>query len=245
MHTLLAGLTIGGFLLISYPLIKYEQWLGKKDLMKQRLQSLAIVQKVLGLVFRFTGSKLTVLGRERIPEGAVLYVANHRSYFDIVVSYPLVPGPTGFVAKKEMERCLTLTGWMRLVNCLFLDREDIKAGFKTIMDAVRQVKDGISIWIFPEGTRNTSEDIAELMPFHEGSIKIAEKSGCPVIPVAITGTQEIWEKHLPWVRPSRVTVEFGEPVYLKELPAGLRKHYGMYIRERIIQMLKDEQIRRG
>lgn len=49
------------------------------------------------------------------------------------------------------------------------------------------------MWIFPEGTRNESKDPADLMEFHEGSLKIAEKSGCPVIPVAITGTDDVFE----------------------------------------------------
>ncbi len=72
------------------------------------------------------------------------------------------------------------------------------------------MKNGISIWIFPEGTRNTNEDITELLPFKEGSLKIAEKSGCPVIPVAMTGTAEVLEKHFPFITPSHITVYYGK-----------------------------------
>ena len=67
------------------------------------------------------------------------------------------------------------------------------------------------MWIFPEGTRCKAEDPTELLGFKEGSLKIAEKSGCPVVPVAITGTAEILEQHFPFIRPSHVTMEFGEP----------------------------------
>ena len=81
----------------------------------------------------------------------------------------------------------------------------------------------------------------ELMSFKEGSLKIAEKSGCPVVPVAITGTAEIFENHIPFMRPSQVTIEFGEPIYLKELPRELKKCSGAYTRERIIEMLRAEQ----
>ena len=69
------------------------------------------------------------------------------------------------------------------------------------------------MWIFPEGTRNKSEDPADLMEFHEGSLKIAEKSGCPVIPVAITGTDDVFERHIPWIRKSHVIIEYGCLLY--------------------------------
>lgn len=126
---------------------------------------------------------------------------------------------------------------MRNVNCLFLDRKDIKAGLKTILEGIEKVKGGSSIWIFPEGTRCKAKDPAELLPFKEGSLKIAEKSGCPVMPVAITGTAEILEKHFPFIRPSHVTIEFGKPFYIKELPAEDRKRAGAYSEARIRRML--------
>ena len=85
-----------------------------------------------------------------------------------------------------------------------------------------------------------------MLPFKEGSMKIAEKSGCPVIPVAITGTRDIWENHLPFIRPSKITIEFGEPIYIKELPLADRKHLGALAQNRILEMLEKEQkIRRA
>ena len=91
-----------------------------------------------------------------------------------------------------------------------------------------------------------AKDPAELLSFKEGSLKIAEKSGCPVVPVAITGTAEILEKHFPFIRPSHVTIEFGEPFYIKELPAEDRKRAGAYSEARIREMLvKEQEERRG
>lgn len=106
---------------------------------------------------------------------------------------------------------------MRNVNCLFLDRENIREGVKAILDGVSKVKSGTSIWIFPEGTRNDAEDYLDLMPFKEGSLKIAQKTGCPVVPVAITGTAEAFENHLPKIKSSDVTIEFGKPFIIKGL----------------------------
>lgn len=230
-----------GFLLFAYPLMRWEEKLAQTDPKKQQEQTLKIVQFMLGLLLKITGSEVIVKGKEHIPEGAVLYVGNHRSYFDILTAYSTVPGLTGFVAKKEMERYPLLSDWMHLVNCLFLNRKDIKEGLKTILEAIEKVKGGVSIWIFPEGTRNENEDPLELLPFHEGSMKIAEKSGCPVVPVAITGTAAIFEKHIPFICPSKVTIEYGEPFFVKELPPEVRKKSGAYTRSLIIEMLKKEQ----
>ena len=185
--------------------------------------------------------KNTVKGKENIPEDrAVLYVGNHRSYFDILVGYTTVPGLVGFVAKKEMEKIPLLSTWMRYVNCLFLDRKNLKEGLKTILEGIDQVKNGVSVWIFPEGTRNKQEDLMDLLPFKEGSLKIAEKSGCPVVTVAMTGTAEIFENHFPYIRPGNVTIEFGRPFFPKELEPEFKKFPGAYAEMQIKAMLAEQ-----
>ena len=112
----------------------------------------------------------------------MLYIGNHRSYFDILLTYVRCPDLTGYVAKAEMEKIPLLSNWMRYLHCLFLDRKDIKKGLKTILTGVKKMKSGISICIFPEGTRNRSESELDLLPFHEGSFKLATRSGCPIVP---------------------------------------------------------------
>lgn len=226
------------FLILSIPLMGVEYLIGKKDRHKRDVQSLKVIQAVFRLILRMSGVKLTVIGRENIPEGqAVLYVGNHRSYFDILVGYVTVPDLTGFVAKKEMEKIPLLSTWMKLVNCLFLDRENLKEGLKTILAGIDQVKNGISVWIFPEGTRNRNEYPLDMLPFKEGSLKIAEKSGCPVVPVAITGTAELFEQHFPKIKPCHVTIQFGTPFKTKELPPEVKKFPGAYTENQIKEML--------
>ena len=73
---------------------------------------------------KLAGVRITIEGLEQVPKDrAVLYVGNHRSYFDILTGYVTVPGLMGFVAKKEMLRYPLLRTWMKDVNCLFLDRK--------------------------------------------------------------------------------------------------------------------------
>lgn len=242
IRLIIVALVVVGFLVLGFPLLAAQNSLGKKDPHARDVESLKIVQFMFAFILKLSGVTVTVKGKENIPtDRAVLYVGNHRSYFDILVGYTTVPGFLGFVAKKEMLGIPLLRDWMKNVNCLFLDRKDIKEGLKAILEGIAKVKSGISIWIFPEGTRNKNEDIRELLPFKEGSLKIAEKSGCPVVPVAIMGTAEVFEKHFPFIRPSHVTVYYGKPFYIKELEPEKRKHAGAYTREVIREMLDEMQ----
>lgn len=236
-----------GFLILSIPLLIWEWLLGKKHPDKKNTQSLKIVQSVFRLILKVTGVHITVKGQDHVPtDRAVLYVGNHRSYFDILVGYVTVPSLMGFVAKKEMERYPLLSNWMHNVNCLFLDRVNLKEGLKTILTGIEKVKQGVSIWIFPEGTRNRNEDLLDMLPFKEGSLKIAEKSGCPVIPVAITGTADVFEKQFPRMKSSNVTIEFGTPIIIKELEPEQKKRAGAYTQSVIRDMLaREKNIREG
>src|SRR5699024_1639430 len=130
--------------------------------------------------------------------------------------------------------------WMRKLYCLFLDRDNLKEGMKTILQGIDYIKQGVSIWIFPEGTRNKNEDETQLLPFKEGSLKMAEKTGCPIIPVAMRGTINIFEKQFPKIRPQHIFVEFGQPIYLKELSKEERKFAGAYTQHIIEHMLKSD-----
>ena len=133
-----------------------------------------------------------------------------------------------------MLRYPLLRDWMKNLYCLFLDREDIKAGLKTILKGIEYIKNGISICIFPEGTRGDSDEMA---PFKEGSMKIAEKTGCPIVPMAISHTRDIIKDHMPFVKPTHVTVEYGAPIYPKELAKEERRALGRLSQNMIQEML--------
>jgi 1-acyl-sn-glycerol-3-phosphate acyltransferase len=161
--------------------------------------SLVVVNVAFRILKFLCGTKLIVLGREKIPrDTAVLYVGNHRSFFDIILTYPLVLRRTGYVAKKEMNKIPLLRVWMRYLDCIFLDRHNIREGLKSILLAVEKMKAGISICIFPEGTRNKVADT--FLPFHEGSFKIAEKAKAPIIPMTIVNSAAIFEDHFPKIK---------------------------------------------
>lgn len=221
------------YLILSLPVLLAEFIIGKFNPGLRDRSTKALVGWGFRCIGRIAGTKLIVKGRENIPaDTAVLYVANHRSFFDIVLSYSLFPDITGYVAKKEMNKAPILRLWMRLVRCQFLNRENIKEGMKTILDCVSQVKSGCSLCIFPEGTRNKVND--SFLPFHEGSFKIADKSGVPIIPLTIVNSAAVFEDHFPKVKKATVVFDFGEPIYIDRLEKETRKGLGKYISD-IIQ----------
>lgn len=230
------------YLILSLPVLLAEQIIGKYNPSLKDRSSKAIVGWGFRCIGRLAGARLIVLGRENIPaDTAVLYVGNHRSFFDVVLTLSCFPSVTGYVAKKEMNRVPILRLWMRNIHCLFLDRENIKEGLKTILTGVEEVKSGHSLCIFPEGTRNKVNDT--FLPFHEGSFKIAEKGRVPIIPMTLVNTAAVFEDHLPKVKRATVIIDFGAPVYPEKLTKETRKSLGSYvsgiIRERYFR-LKEE-----
>ena len=225
---LIVALFVVLFLILSIPLLIAEWIIGRFNPALKDKSSLAIVNWAFRQVLRLAGTRVIVLGEENVPKDtAVLYVGNHRSYFDIVMTYVRVPRPTGYIAKKEMLKWPLLTNWMCNLHCLFLDRDDIKQGLKTILAGVEKVKNGISICIFPEGTRNKVPDT--FLPFHEGSFKIAEKGNVPVVPMSIVNSAAIFEDHMPKIKPATVIIEYCRPIYINELDKETRKKLGSYV----------------
>jgi 1-acyl-sn-glycerol-3-phosphate acyltransferase len=193
--------------------------------------SLTFVNFGLKCVMLISGVKLEVNGYDNIPKDqAVLFVGNHNSFYDIIVTYPLMKRPTGYIAKKEMKKVPFLSWWMYFVNCIFLDRSDPRAGLKSVLDATNLIKNGISVFLFPEGTR--SKD-GKLQEFKDGGFKIATKSKCPIVPVGITGSADIFENHFPRIKSAKVTVTFGTPVNTADLSREELKEISSRIRNDI------------
>lgn len=186
-----------------------------------------------------SGAKIEVKGKENIPKEPVLFVSNHRSYFDILVLHTTTGKRPGFVAKTEIQKFPLLAWWMKDIACLFLDRNDLRSGMQMIKDGTELIKKGQSMVIFPEGTRNGTQT---LLPFKEGSLKMAEKADCPVVPVTIIDTDKLLEVRPGFdIRKGKVKVVFGEPFYIKDLPKEQKKKAGAYVQGIIEETYRAEQ----
>lgn len=240
MRSILVLLTLIVFFICFLPVMLVLFFLRKHHLDLSMRATRIIVRGVIRVMLFFSGTRTLVEGKEDIPDGANLYVANHRSYYDTLICYMCMDIPTGFVAKKELKRIPLLSQWIELIGSVFLDRSNIKEGLRAILKAIDIVKEGYSMVIFPEGTRNKNQNKDIPAEFKEGSLQIAKKAHCPIVPVAIKNTENCFETHVPWVRKNTVRISFLKPLYMENIPPDFKKFPARYIRNLIEEDLKRE-----
>jgi 1-acyl-sn-glycerol-3-phosphate acyltransferase len=172
-------------------------------------------------IIKLTKCDVTVSGRENIPmdKRGICFVSNHCGYFDIVLLLAYCSRPAGFVAKKELAFVPFLNIWIFMLGGPFIDRGNPRKAVKAINKGIERLKKGRGLIIFPEGHRSKG---AGLQPFHPGALKLATMSEVPIVPVAIDGTHNIWEKAGRVVSAS-LKIHFCEPIETADIPAEDRK----------------------
>lgn len=176
-----------------------------------------------------SGAKVNVYGIENLPkDGSMLFVSNHQSNFDILLLLSYLPVPKAFVAKVELGNFPFVSQWMKRIHCLFMDRNDIKQSAQIIIEGIKQLKSGINMVIFPEGTRSKDGTLGE---FKAGSFKLATKSKRPLVPITIDGTRNVMEANNYLIKPEAVNLYIHKPIdtttlskeELNELPERVRE----------------------
>ena len=144
----------------------------------------------LGIIMALCRIRLHVSGTEKLPAGKWLLVCNHRSGFDpIVTAWTLRHCGLAFVSKPENFRIPVVGPVIYKVGYLPIDRENDRAALRTIVTAAERIRSGVmSYGIYPEGTRHQD---TEMLPFHFGAFKIAQKAGAPIVIAAVRGTDNV------------------------------------------------------
>lgn len=231
------------YLIVTTPVRKRLKRLAETDPAESSRLSHLHVKRAFRSILRIAGVKIEVSGLENIPEEPCLYVGNHNSYFDILIAESVIPSGTGFVSKDSLKKIPGLSSWMILIHCLFLNRSDVREGLKMILSGADYLKAGFSMYIFPEGTRSKDGHIGE---FKGGSLKMAQKADAPIVPVAISGSGNIFENNDGLkVLPGSVKISFGTPFKISELPKEKKKYSSELARASIQEMLDTHmQLRR-
>lgn len=181
---------------------------------------------------RLTGSEVEVIGEENIPEnGSMVFVSNHQSNFDIPILLGYIKKEKGFVSKAEAKKLPVVGGWMKFLDCVFMERTDPRAALRSIKEGIEIVKKGNSLVIFPEGTRSANGEIDE---FKAGSFKLALKSKAPVVPITIDGSINIMRKGSNKISPAKVKIIISEPVDTSEYKAT----ESYLLREKVYEIIK-------
>lgn len=160
------------------------------------------------------GAKVKVSGQVNLPSGPVLFVANHQGNFDIPLLLGYINKPKGFIAKKELKKMPLISIWMKKINCVFVDRGNLRQIIKEMAIAANKLALGNSLVVFPEGTRSRGP---VMKAFKKGSIKIALETGVPIIPVAIKGSYKLMEAQGNRIKSAPVEIVVMEPIYTQGL----------------------------
>ena len=177
-------------------------------------------------ILKVTGVSLSVEGLENIPKDRpCVFVANHRSYYDIPL---LLAG---------LEKIPLLNRWMKLLGCVFVQRDDVRASVRALNDATAIVEGGRSFVIFPEGTRYKGEE-GGAGEFKAGAFRIAVKTSAPVVPVAVTGARALFESNGNRCRPGSVRIKIMPPIQTAGMSKAEQKQLPDAVRQSILAALK-------
>ena len=155
------------------------------------------------------GVQLRVAGKENLPDGPAVYMANHQSSVDPLVAATVMPGEFTVVAKKEARfDPRSLVGSL-LIEPAYIDRSNSAQARATLDALVARIRGGTSLLIFPEGTRSTTPVLGR---FRKGGFHLAIQAGVPVVPVVLRNTGEILPRHARVLRPGTIDVAILEPV---------------------------------
>jgi len=202
MGTLVIVLSI--FVRSGNPLHKIARFWGKSILVASRI-------------------KVSVKGLSNIDlAGPYIYMPNHQSNFDIPVMLGHLPVQFRWLAKKELFKIPIFGRAMRKAGYISIDRHDRESAFKSIDVAAKKIKSGVSVLLFPEGTRSLD---GKIRPFKKGGFVLAIDSGVPIVPVVIKGTYTIMTKGKFRVNPGHVSMIVHKPIdtaaYTRETKEGL------------------------
>ena len=186
----------------------------------------------------FLGGSIHVEGRENIPEDdeGVIYAPNHNSICDVPLFYFGLKRFPGMMAKAELFKVPLVHGMLKSLNCIKIGRKSAHGVVEAIRESEKRIKEGGSLVIFPEGTRSKTGEIAA---FKSGAFKVAERTGCRIVPVVIKNDRYLLEnagsfrivplyiKFLPPIETSALTPEERKdlgPIVEKEV----REEWGKY-----------------
>ena len=158
------------------------------------------------LGMKLAGVQRSVGGRENIKPGKnYLFLANHQSYCDPPALLVAIPFDTRLILKKELRKLPLLGKIMEMGGFVFIDRKDRAQSVEGMKQAVKQLRRGESILIYPEGTRTRT---GRLGPFKKGPFIMAIESGVPIIPISVSGSYGIMPPNKFRITPGTITVMF-------------------------------------
>lgn len=174
-----------------------------------------IAKQLLSFPVYVTNRRIKVVGRENLPKepGFSIY-SNHTSMWDIpVLMHTLSKYPVAFLAKEVVETLPFIGKWTPTLGCVMIDRSNDRKAAESIIQVIRNIKGGSTMVIFPEGTRTPK--LGTLIPFKDGSFKVALKSKAPLVPITIHKASNYKKRF--WPLKKQITVHIHPAIPFQDL----------------------------
>lgn len=191
-------------------------YLGRKDHQLQWMARLWARLLIYG-----AGCPVSLEGQENITPGETyIFAGNHSSALDIPALLAVLPSNFRWIAKKELFEIPIFGPSLKAAGYIPIDRGDHRKAMQSIIEAVGRIKAGASVLIFPEGTRSMD---GQLLPFKSGGFMLALRSGRPVVPLAVIGSNRACKPKSLLINPRRIKVVLGKPIPTQGLKPGDRE----------------------
>jgi 1-acyl-sn-glycerol-3-phosphate acyltransferase len=189
-------------------------------------------------IARVVGMRIKVEGREKIPPGVCLFLANHTSFVDPVPILWAIPRRVAVLLKKSLFSIPLIGSAFRLARFVPVDRGNWQSGNASAALAVEHMKQGISFLAYPEGTRSYD---GRLLPFKKGVFAIAIEAQVLIVPLVLIGAHKIAPKGSLSIKPGEVTVRFGDPIDASAYTVNQRKDLSERVRKAMAALLPPDQ----
>ena len=158
-----------------------------------------------------SGAHVTSRGHENVdPSRSYVFMSNHESNADIIaIAWVLRDFQLRWVAKKELLRVPVFGAALRVLESVVIDRADREGAIQTYREARERMERGISVMVFPEGTRGPGD---ELLPFKKGGFVLALETGVPIVPIGIRGTRAVMPRQGWRIDAGDIEVRIGQPI---------------------------------
>jgi len=233
IRTIAVVLFLALALLLVMPLfILWTLLTGTADLMYE------VAMKTVRASLRIAKIRVRVEGLENIPPSVCIFAANHISNVDPIAFVPAIPRRVSVLLKSELFRIPILSTAMRLAKFVPVDRADKEAAVASVDVALGVLKEGLSLAVYPEGTRSPD---GRLKPFKKGTFALAIEAGVPIVPVSISGAQHLMRKGEWTMRPGETVVRFGPPVDASQYTMERRMELLARVEELVAAGLPEDQ----
>ena len=177
---------------------------------KYNLKFYRSIKKILTMPMKLVFNT-KVIGLENLPDKPYILAGNHRNMFDVVILITNIDDEIHFMAKKELFKVKILNSIFSKMGAFPVDRNSID--IKAVKESFRLLKSGEVLGIFPEGTRNKTDNI--LLPFKEGVSSIASKINVPIVPFGISGE----------FKRNKLRLNIGEPIFINKIEKEKQTEY--------------------